>query len=196
MKLESVDPRNLTSTCIGTVIATLGPRILIRLDGLFQFGFNLILGKLYSDSFHLGTDDRNDFWMMVDSNTIHHVGKIKCEPKNLQIGYHFKSFFYVFLFGRPLRIEWDGAQSSSGLPALPCPSAAVYDKNFEQCHQRTGIFFQAGTGLSAVQHVPHRPKIGSCRPEERWSDLSGYNWYKVPLFKYLSNKTLIGYLLF
>lgn len=53
MKLESQDPRNLTATCVATVIRTLGPRILLRLDG---------------------TDNRNDFWRMVDSETIYIVG--------------------------------------------------------------------------------------------------------------------------
>lgn len=49
-KLETFDPRNTTSTCIGTVIETSGSRIRLRLDG---------------------TDDRNDFWLMVDSDLIH-----------------------------------------------------------------------------------------------------------------------------
>jgi polycomb protein SCMH1 len=49
-KLETYDPRNTSSTCIGTVIEINGPRMRLRLDG---------------------TDDRNDFWLMVDSDLIH-----------------------------------------------------------------------------------------------------------------------------
>lgn len=49
-KLETHDPRNTSSTCIATVIEIAGSRIRLRLDG---------------------TDDRNDFWLMCDSDLIH-----------------------------------------------------------------------------------------------------------------------------
>lgn len=53
MKLEASDPRNLTSTCIATVISMQGPRLGLRLDG---------------------SDDKNDFWRLVDSNDLHPIG--------------------------------------------------------------------------------------------------------------------------
>ncbi|CAH1982509.1 unnamed protein product [Acanthoscelides obtectus] len=53
MKLEALDPRNLTSTCIATVISILGPRLRLRLDG---------------------SDNKNDFWRLVDSSEIHPIG--------------------------------------------------------------------------------------------------------------------------
>lgn len=53
MKLEALDPRNLTSTCIGTVVGVLGPRLRLRLDG---------------------SDNKNDFWRLVDSGEIHPIG--------------------------------------------------------------------------------------------------------------------------
>ena len=53
MKLEALDPRNVTSTCIATVVGTLGPRLKLRLDG---------------------SDNKNDFWRLVDSNEIHPIG--------------------------------------------------------------------------------------------------------------------------
>lgn len=60
-KLETFDPRNTTSTCLGTIIELSGPRIRLRLDG---------------------TDDRNDFWLMVDSDIIHPYGHAsKCNRK-------------------------------------------------------------------------------------------------------------------
>ena len=54
MKLEALDPRNVTSTCIATVVGKLGPRLRLRLDG---------------------SDNKNDFWRMVDcKNEIHPIG--------------------------------------------------------------------------------------------------------------------------
>ncbi|XP_034952161.1 polycomb protein Scm [Chelonus insularis] len=53
MKLEALDPRNLTSTCIATVVGVLGSRLRLRLDG---------------------SDNKNDFWRLVDSNEIHPIG--------------------------------------------------------------------------------------------------------------------------
>ncbi|XP_050299578.1 polycomb protein Scm-like isoform X1 [Anthonomus grandis grandis] len=53
MKLEAIDPRTTTSTCIATVISTLGPRLRLRLDG---------------------SDNKNDFWRLVDSSEIHPIG--------------------------------------------------------------------------------------------------------------------------
>lgn len=53
MKLEALDPRNVTSTCIGTVVGVLGPRLRLRLDG---------------------SDNKNDFWRLVDSSEIHPIG--------------------------------------------------------------------------------------------------------------------------
>ncbi|KAK9884732.1 hypothetical protein WA026_007577 [Henosepilachna vigintioctopunctata] len=53
MKLEALDPRNVTSTCIATVINVLGPRLRLRLDG---------------------SDNKNDFWRLVDSSEIHAIG--------------------------------------------------------------------------------------------------------------------------
>ncbi|XP_068222661.1 polycomb protein Scm isoform X2 [Palaemon carinicauda] len=59
MKLEALDPRNLTSTCIATIVGTLGPRLRLRLDG---------------------SDNKNDFWRLVDTNNeIHPVGN--CEGR-------------------------------------------------------------------------------------------------------------------
>jgi hypothetical protein len=52
-KLETPDPRNISSTCIASVIEIAGPRLRLRLDG---------------------TDDRNDFWLMCDSDQIHPFG--------------------------------------------------------------------------------------------------------------------------
>ena len=53
MKLEAEDPRQDSSVCITTVIASLGPRIRLRFDGC---------------------DTQNDIWRMPDSNEIHPVG--------------------------------------------------------------------------------------------------------------------------
>lgn len=68
MKLEALDPRCVTSTCIGTVINVLGSRLRIRLDG---------------------GDNQNDFWRLVDSNEIHEIGHCEKNGGMLQppLGY-------------------------------------------------------------------------------------------------------------
>ncbi|XP_069126445.1 polycomb protein SCMH1-like [Argopecten irradians] len=53
MKIEAVDPRNLTSICVATVVGMIGPRLRLRLDG---------------------SDDKNDFWRLVDSSDLHLIG--------------------------------------------------------------------------------------------------------------------------
>lgn len=62
MKLEALDPRCVTSTCIGTVISVLGSRLRIRLDG---------------------SDNQNDFWRLVDSSEINPIGT--CEKNGGQL---------------------------------------------------------------------------------------------------------------
>lgn len=62
MKLEALDPRNVTSVCIATVIATAGPRLKLRLDG---------------------SDDKNDFWRLIDSSEIHPIGY--CDENNIML---------------------------------------------------------------------------------------------------------------
>lgn len=68
MKLEALDPRNVTTTCIATVVAVLGPRLRLRLDG---------------------SDNKNDFWRLVDSNEIHPIGHCEQNGGMLQppLGY-------------------------------------------------------------------------------------------------------------
>ncbi|XP_003226959.2 polycomb protein SCMH1 isoform X1 [Anolis carolinensis] len=56
MKLEAQDPRNTTSTCIATVVGLTGVRLRLRLDG---------------------SDNKNDFWRLVDSAEIQPIGN--CE---------------------------------------------------------------------------------------------------------------------
>ena len=52
-KLEALDPRNPTSTCVATVVGFIGPRLQLRLDG---------------------SDKSNDFWELVDSESIAPIG--------------------------------------------------------------------------------------------------------------------------
>ncbi|XP_041352567.1 sex comb on midleg-like protein 2 [Gigantopelta aegis] len=63
MKLEAVDPRNLTSICVATVVATQGSRVRLRLDG---------------------SDNSNDFWRLVDSADLHPIGYCKNKGGLLQ----------------------------------------------------------------------------------------------------------------
>ncbi|KAM6151464.1 sex comb on midleg-like protein 2 [Rhynchocyon petersi] len=68
MKLEAHDPRNTTSVCIATVVGITGARLRLRLDG---------------------SDNRNDFWRLVDSPDIQPVGTCEKEGDLLQppLGY-------------------------------------------------------------------------------------------------------------
>ncbi|XP_007954105.1 sex comb on midleg-like protein 2 [Orycteropus afer afer] len=68
MKLEAHDPRNTTSVCIATVVGITGARLRLRLDG---------------------SDNRNDFWRLVDSPDIQPVGTCEKDGDLLQppLGY-------------------------------------------------------------------------------------------------------------
>ncbi|XP_040324164.1 sex comb on midleg-like protein 2 isoform X6 [Herpailurus yagouaroundi] len=68
MKLEAHDPRNMTSICVATVVGITGARLRLRLDG---------------------SDNRNDFWRLVDSPDIQPIGTCEKEGDLLQppLGY-------------------------------------------------------------------------------------------------------------
>ncbi|VVC24666.1 Hypothetical protein CINCED_3A010260 [Cinara cedri] len=79
MKLEAVDPRNITSICIATVVGVVGPRIRLRLDG---------------------GDNKNDFWRLVDSSELKPVGYTEKKGGMLQppLGFRMNgSLFPMFL---------------------------------------------------------------------------------------------------
>ncbi|XP_060062109.1 polycomb protein SCMH1 isoform X9 [Erinaceus europaeus] len=69
MKLEAQDPRNTTSTCIATVVGLTGARLRLRLDG---------------------SDNKNDFWRLVDSAEIQPIGSCEKNGGMLQppLGFH------------------------------------------------------------------------------------------------------------
>ncbi len=59
-KLEALDPRS-QSNCIATVVGKMGPRVKLRLDG---------------------SDSKNDFWRLVDSNDLHEIGYTESKGNN------------------------------------------------------------------------------------------------------------------
>ncbi|XP_078279159.1 polycomb protein SCMH1-like [Rhinoraja longicauda] len=63
MKLEAKDPRNVTSTCIATVVGITGARLRLRLDG---------------------SDNKNDFWRLVYSSDIQPIGNCERNAGMLQ----------------------------------------------------------------------------------------------------------------
>uniref|UniRef100_UPI00398E8518 polycomb protein SCMH1 n=1 Tax=Pristiophorus japonicus TaxID=55135 RepID=UPI00398E8518 len=63
MKLEAKDPRNSTSMCIASVVGVTGVRLRLRLDG---------------------SDNKNDFWRMVDSSDIQTIGSCERSGEMLQ----------------------------------------------------------------------------------------------------------------
>ena len=80
MKLEASDPRNLTSTCIATVVGMLGPRLRLRLDG---------------------SDNKNDFWRLVESGDLHPIGHCEKDGGLLQppLG---RSVWHGHVWGTPM----------------------------------------------------------------------------------------------
>ncbi|XP_053511730.1 sex comb on midleg-like protein 2 isoform X2 [Artibeus jamaicensis] len=87
MKLEARDPRNVTSTCIATIIGVNGARLCLRLDG---------------------SDDKNDFWRLVDSSDIQPVGTCEKQGDLLQppLGYQMNTLSWPMFLLRTL----DGAE--------------------------------------------------------------------------------------
>ncbi|XP_055249520.1 sex comb on midleg-like protein 2 isoform X1 [Moschus berezovskii] len=83
MKLEAHDPRNTTSVCIATVVGVTGARLRLRLDG---------------------SDNRNDFWRLVDSPDIQPVGTCEKEGDLLQppLGYQMNTSSWPMFLLRTL----------------------------------------------------------------------------------------------
>ncbi|CAG0889316.1 unnamed protein product [Darwinula stevensoni] len=107
MKLEARDPRNLSSTCIATVIGTTGPRLRLRLDG---------------------GDDRNDFWRLVNSSDIQPVGTCEKSGNMLQPPLGFQrnsSNFHTFL-SKTLK-DADIAPASAFYPEPSGPDRNLFE---------------------------------------------------------------------
>ncbi|XP_022905806.1 polycomb protein Scm [Onthophagus taurus] len=115
MKLEALDPRNVTSTCIATVISILGPRLRLRLDG---------------------SDNKNDFWRLVDSSEIHPIGHCEKSGGMLQppLGFRMNASSWPMFLLKTL----NGAQMS---PPKVFQKEPVGPKN---------NMFQVGQKLEAV----------------------------------------------
>ncbi|XP_026275428.1 polycomb protein SCMH1 isoform X1 [Frankliniella occidentalis] len=114
-KLEALDPRNLTSTCIATVVGILGPRLRLRLDG---------------------SDNKNDFWRLVDSNEIHPIGHCEKGGGMLQppLGFRMNaSMWPQFLMKTLSMAEMAPTKAFKREPPVP-----------------SGNFFKVGMKLEAV----------------------------------------------
>ncbi|XP_029097257.1 sex comb on midleg-like protein 2 isoform X2 [Monodon monoceros] len=83
MKLEAHDPRNMISICIATVVGITGARLRLRLDG---------------------SDNRNDFWRLVDSPDIQPVGTCEKEGDLLRppLGYQMNTSSWPMFLLRTL----------------------------------------------------------------------------------------------
>ncbi|MBN3279584.1 SCML2 protein, partial [Polyodon spathula] len=89
MKLEAHDPRNFTSVCIATVMGITGARLRLRLDG---------------------SDNKNDFWRLVDSSDIQPIGTCEkngdmLQPPLVRLTRHLSSWV-VFLDQAQLAASW------------------------------------------------------------------------------------------
>lgn len=139
MKIEAADPRNLTSTCVATVIAAVGSRLRLRLDG---------------------SDNKNDFWKLVDDSDLHAIGYCEKHGGMLQppLGFRMNpsswlSFMQKTLNGAvcapescfktepptPKKNEFKTGQKLEAVdrknPMLICP-ATVGEVNGDQIHVR------------------------------------------------------------
>lgn len=106
MKLEALDPRNVTSTCIATVVGVLGSRLRLRLDG---------------------SDNKNDFWRLVDSTEIHPIGHCEQTGEMLQppLGFRMNAsswptFLLKTLNGAPM------APAHIFMPEPPTPKCNLF----------------------------------------------------------------------
>jgi len=106
MKLEAIDPRNTTSTCIATVVSTIGPRLKLRLDG---------------------SDTSNDFWRLVDSEEISYIGQCEKNGEMLQppLGFQKNASFWPTFLSKTLHMA-PLAPVSSFKPPPPSPKGNYF----------------------------------------------------------------------
>uniref|UniRef100_A0A182N571 SAM domain-containing protein n=1 Tax=Anopheles dirus TaxID=7168 RepID=A0A182N571_9DIPT len=104
MKLEALDPRNITSTCIATVVGVLGSRLRLRLDG---------------------GDNKNDFWRLVDSNEIHPIGHCEKSGEMLKppLGFRLNASSWPTFLSKTL----NGAVMAPDDIFVPEPSVPKYN---------------------------------------------------------------------
>ncbi|KAM5196692.1 sex comb on midleg-like protein 2 isoform 1-T1 [Hipposideros larvatus] len=83
MKLEARDPRNIASMSLATVIGIIGARLRLRLDG---------------------SDNKNDFWRLVDSTEIQPIGTCEKQGDLLQppLGYQMNTSSWPMFLTRTL----------------------------------------------------------------------------------------------
>ncbi|KAM8870981.1 polycomb protein SCMH1 isoform 2-T3 [Spinachia spinachia] len=121
MKLEALDPRNTTSTCIATVVGLTGSRLRLRLDG---------------------SDNKNDFWRLVDSSEIQPIGNCEKSGGMLQppLGFRLNASSWPMFLLKTL----------NGAEMAPC---RIFHKEPPAPEQNS---FQLGTKLEAVDRKnPH-----------------------------------------
>ncbi|XP_018580658.1 polycomb protein SCMH1 isoform X1 [Scleropages formosus] len=122
MKLEAQDPRNTTSTCIATVVGLTGSRLRLRLDG---------------------SDNKNDFWRLVDSSEIQPIGNCEKNGGMLQppLGFRLNASSWPMFLLKTL----NGAEMAP---------ARIFHKQEPPVPEQN--FFQVGMKLEAVDRKnPH-----------------------------------------
>ncbi|GAA6103042.1 polycomb protein SCMH1 isoform X1 [Tachysurus ichikawai] len=122
MKLEAQDPRNTTSTCIATVVGLTGSRLRLRLDG---------------------SDNKNDFWRLVDSSEIQPIGSCEKNGGMLQppLGFRLNASSWPMFLLKTL----NGAEMAP---------ARIFHKQEPPSPEQN--YFQVGMKLEAVDRKnPH-----------------------------------------
>ena len=145
MKLEACDPRNLTSVCIATVVGMQGPRLRLRLDG---------------------SDDKNDFWRLVDSSDLHIQGHCEQTGGLLQppLG-KVQQFCLSMCLSLPSlesKIKATFSSTDANVMCLYCRisnesffMASVFTENTERSRVGTFVLLQKGMRVVALFYFRH-----------------------------------------
>ncbi|CAG0923964.1 unnamed protein product, partial [Notodromas monacha] len=137
MKLEAVDPRNTTSTCIASVVSTVGPRLCLRLDG---------------------GDNSNDFWRLVDSVEIGPIGQCEKNGGMLQppLGFRMNaSFWPVFLLKNLNGAEMAPPKCFKREPATPEVNLFQPGMKLEAIDRKNPLFICTATVGKVNQDMVH-----------------------------------------
>uniref|UniRef100_A0A8C4ZKJ3 SAM domain-containing protein n=1 Tax=Gadus morhua TaxID=8049 RepID=A0A8C4ZKJ3_GADMO len=127
MKLEALDPRNTTSTCIATVVGLTGARLRLRLDG---------------------SDNKNDFWRLADSSEIHPIGHCEKNGGMLQppLGFRLNaSSWPMFLLKTLNGAEMAPARIFHKEPAAPAQNSFQVGLKLEAVDRKNPSFICPAT---------------------------------------------------
>lgn len=107
MKMEAVDPRNVDSVCIASVVGVLGARLRLRLDG---------------------SDNKNDFWRLVDSSELKPVGYCERNGGMLQppLGFRMNASSWPTFLSKIMQSDREMAPEDCFIPEPKTPAKNLF----------------------------------------------------------------------